>query len=64
MLLWQPANVLCVVYCYLFHCLTWQINSLSLLRGTNLRLGILDPFLGHKMVPFYLYDNFANVDRF
>ena len=27
---WQPANVFCVVYCYLFHCLTWQINSLSL----------------------------------
>jgi len=30
MLLWQPATVFCVVYCYLFDCLTWQINSLSL----------------------------------
>jgi len=30
MLLWQPATVFCVVYYYLSHCLTWQINSLSL----------------------------------
>ena len=43
MLLWQPATVFCVVYYYLFHCLTWQINSLSLSPSLSLSLSLNVP---------------------